>query len=369
MVLPGGLDRSNENWVIPYLLAIVERLAQRHELHVYAIHPTLVRESYRMAGATIHAVGRPVPEPRAVRMIVAEHRRGPFDVMHAFWAHWPGTVAAIAGRLIRRPFLLHLAGGELLALRDIQYGGALSWRGRAAVRFALRRAAHVSAASGPMRELAAVRGYATTELPLGVDLARWPVREPSPRPRGRPARLLHVGTLNRVKDQATLLQAAALLQAAGVDFQLDIVGEDILGGEIQALAQRVGLTARVAFHGYLPHRALRPLMERADILLVSSRHEAGPAVVLEAAVAGVPVVGTAVGHIRDWALDAAVAVPVQDAEALARETAALLEDDGRRLGVARAAQRRAVSHDADWTAATVGGIYHEMAGGAARGAR
>jgi glycosyltransferase involved in cell wall biosynthesis len=195
------------------------------------------------------------------------------------------------------------------------------------------------------------------------------MREPVPRQVGRAARLLHVGSLNRVKDQATLLQAAALLQAAGVDFRLDIVGEDILGGEIQALAERLALTARVAFHGYLLHRALRPLMEAADLLLVSSRHEAGPVVVLEAAVAGVAVVGTAVGHIRDWAPNAAVAVPVQDAGALARETAALLADDDRRLRVARAAQRWAVSHDADWTANAVNGLYHAIAGGAGPGHR
>ena len=101
-------------------------------------------------------------------------------------------------------------------------------------------------------------------------------------------------------------------------------------------------------------------MERADILLMSSRHEAGPLVVLEAAIAGVPTVGTNVGHVADWAPHAAVAVAVGDADALARETMALIADEPRRLSIAREAQRRAIAIDADFTAATFERIYDEM---------
>jgi glycosyltransferase involved in cell wall biosynthesis len=101
-------------------------------------------------------------------------------------------------------------------------------------------------------------------------------------------------------------------------------------------------------------------MERADILLMSSRHEAEPLVVLEAAVVGVPTVGTNVGHVADWAPDAAVAVAVGDADALARETMALVADEPRRLAIAREAQRRAIAIDADNTAATFERIYREM---------
>jgi glycosyltransferase involved in cell wall biosynthesis len=113
----------------------------------------------------------------------------------------------------------------------------------------------------------------------------------------------------------------------------------------------------VRWHGTLRHDALRALVDAADVLLVSSRHESGPLVVLEAAVAGVPTVGTDVGHIAEWAPRAAVAVPVGDAEALARETAALLADEPRRLALAAEAQRLALGIDADHTAAAFERIY------------
>ena len=109
-------------------------------------------------------------------------------------------------------------------------------------------------------------------------------------------------------------------------------------------------------------------MESADLLLLTSRHESGPLVVLEAAIAGVPTVGTAVGHLVDWAPHAAVTVPVGDAEALARETAALLADEDHRLRLAEAVQARAEVEDADWTALQILLRYEVLAGGPLRSA-
>ncbi|NIP57773.1 MAG: glycosyltransferase family 4 protein, partial [Gemmatimonadetes bacterium] len=93
----------------------------------------------------------------------------------------------------------------------------------------------------------------------------------------------------------------------------------------------------------------------------SSRHESGPLVVQEAAVVGVPTVGTSVGHLVEWAPDAAVTVPVADPMALARGVRELLDDEKRRISVARAAQARALEKDADWTARTTLEIYEEIA--------
>jgi glycosyltransferase involved in cell wall biosynthesis len=101
-------------------------------------------------------------------------------------------------------------------------------------------------------------------------------------------------------------------------------------------------------------------MSQAHLHIVSSRHEAGPVVTLEAAACGVPTVGTNVGQVADWAPDAAVAVPVADAGALAEAIVRLLDDDTARLGIAREAQRRALAADADATAARVNEIYRQV---------
>jgi len=360
LVVPGGVDRSGERRVIPALLWIIERLARTHEVHVFALYQDEAPSRYSLLGATVHSMGRRGARARVLAAIAAEHWRRPFALFHAFWATPPGVIAALAGSVLRRPVLLHLAGGELVALPDIDYGGSRSARGRLWVRLALWRATRVTAASSGMIEAAARVGARPTGLPLGVDLRRWPPRPPRPRAPGSPARLVHVGSLNRVKDQATLLRAGAALAGTSQAFSLQIIGEDTMGGEMQALARTLGLGDRVVFAGMVPHPELYHHLAGADLALVSSRHEAGPLVVREAAVAGVPTVGTAVGHIRDWAPDAAVAVPVGDWQALARETALILADEPRRLRVAAAAQALAVREDADWTAQRLLAIYDEL---------
>ena len=91
----------------------------------------------------------------------------------------------------------------------------------------------------------------------------------------------------------------------------------------------------MSIRGFLETRHLRPEFERADLLIMSSLHEGALMVMLEAAVAGVPTVGTAVGYIADWAPEAAVAVRLSDPAALARAIADLSADDEKRLRIAR----------------------------------
>jgi glycosyltransferase involved in cell wall biosynthesis len=270
-------------------------------------------------------------------------------------------VAVAAAALLRIPSLIHVAGGELAALSDIGYGGQLRWRGRIGERLVLRAAFAVTAASTPAIEMVSRLGLTAERVPLGVDLDTWPVRAPARRFSGGPARLIHVASLNRVKDQATLLRALEVLARRGASYEMDIVGADTLSGEIQSLADRLGLSPRVRFHGFLTRRQLRPIVEAADLMVVSSRHETGPVAVLEAAVAGVPTVGTCVGHIAEWAPDAAVAVPVGDWGAMAGAVAQLLDDEELRLSLAREAQRRALAEDADYTAERFRALYARVA--------
>ncbi|HEX7120125.1 MAG TPA: glycosyltransferase family 4 protein [Longimicrobiales bacterium] len=360
LVVPGGVDRSGTHRVIPCLLWLIERLARAHEVHVFALRQEPRPSRYPLLGAEVHNCGGRPRRLRAVAAMLAEHRRSPFDALHAVWGPGPGVVAAAVGRVVRRPVLTHLTGGDLASIPDIDFGARRRWQGRAWLRLAVAGAARVTVPSHAMQRSAAALGIAAERVPYGVALDRWPPRAPRSRRPDEPARLLHVASLNRVKDQGMLLRAARALRDAGTAFRLDIVGEDTLGGSVQRMATALGLDDVVTFHGFLPHARLRPMVEAADLVLVSSRHEADPIVLLEAAVAGVPTVGTAVGHLADWAPDAAVAVPIGDAAALARETAALLADEPRRMRIAAAAQARALAEDADWTARRINEILEEM---------
>jgi glycosyltransferase involved in cell wall biosynthesis len=84
-------------------------------------------------------------------------------------------------------------------------------------------------------------------------------------------------------------------------------------------------------------------------------------VLLEAAIAGVPTVGTAVGHLAEWSPHAALAVPCRDPVALADAIATLLDNEELRLSVAAAALARAARDDADQTARAFNELYRRLA--------
>lgn len=367
LVVPGGVDRSGKERVIPALLALIERLARRHELHVFALAQEPRPGDWTLRGAAVHNLGFSARARWPGEALFAAGRRlarglsahGPFDVVHAFWANNPGFLATRAARALGIPAVVSVAGGELAALPEIGYGGQLHLRERLKTARALRRAARITAASEPMREAALAHGVDAALVPLGVapeSFAEPLPREPSPR-------LLLVGSLNRVKDVPTALRAFRRVVDACPAARLDVVGEDVLGGEVPRAASALGLEPHVTFHGFLPLEALLPFYRRADLLVHSSRHEAGPLVALEAAACGVPTVGSAVGHIRDFGSSAperALAVAVGDDEALATGILTLLADEPRRRAMGEAARAWASTHDADATAAAFERIYAEV---------
>ena len=360
MIVPGGVDRTGRERVIPVLLWVIERLAAQAELHVFALHQEPKPDQWPLLGATVHNIGRRPVTSRTLATMWSEHGKAPFDLVHAYWASGPGVIAAAFRMLTDTPAVLTLPGGDLCAFDDIEYGGLRTFAGRLRVKVAIAGANAVIAQSGPIRREAAELGISSQVLPFGIALNHWPVRQPVTRVPGSPLRLIHVADLNRIKDPETLLLALAELRERGADFHLDQLGLDTLGGSVQRRAQELGIDDRISFHGHCSRERVRDLVERSDLMLVTSRHEGGPIVALEAGVAGVPTVGTRVGQVADWAPEAAVAVEVGDAGALADAIQYLGSNEERRLRIARAAQARAVRDDADATAAGLMGIYARL---------
>jgi glycosyltransferase involved in cell wall biosynthesis len=365
-VVPGGVDRSGRERTIPALLWLIERLARRHDVTVIALGQEEERGEWNLLGARVVDLGRPrhFAIPGVGLMLRIGQLRGAindahFDVVHAFWASPSGFLATTAFPR-RTPLVVSLAGGELAAIPQIGYGRGLIARERMKVSFALRHAAVVTAASGPMLRAAAKAGFAARLVPLGVETAGF--LSPLPRGPAEGLRLLHIGSLNRVKDQATLLRAFAEARLRVPRMVLDIVGEDTLGGEVQRIAASLGLTGSVSFHGWLPTDQVRLFLRRTDLFVLSSLHEAGPVALMEAAACRVPTVGTAVGHVVDGSPQRCLAVPVGDSKNLAEAIVTLAVDSRRRNQMGEAAFAWAAQNDADATAARFEAIYGELAG-------
>jgi len=365
LVVSGGFDPSGRDRVTPSLLWLVERLARRHDVHVFVLHYYREPREYPLLGAVVHDLGRVTGLPGLRRqrqrrkLRAAVLARGPFDVLHAYQG-LPAAAATAVGKRLGVPVVVTLDSGELTAIGDINYGLQRRWMDRRAVTMAVRDATRVTVCTEFMaRRMPPGLAHRPLEIvPFGVDTARFPLSTVSD---GPPWRVLRVASVNAVKDFPTLLRAMAVVAARDLDVHLDVTGEDTLHGQMQTLAATLGIESRVTFHGFQPTDALARFYERAHLHLVSSRHEAAGVVVLEAAAAGVATGGTAVGYVADWNPERAVAVPPHDPEALAQAIIDLLIDPQRRRQIAAAARAWTLAHDADWTAAQLDRIYAEAA--------
>jgi glycosyltransferase involved in cell wall biosynthesis len=276
---------------------------------------------------------------RTLRSLHAEHRRRPFDVLHALWAGETGALAAVAGRLLGVRSVVSLAGGELVGLPDIGYGGQLVRTERLKLRLATRLADEVTAGSHSLRTVAESKLHRPVRwAPLGVDTELF---TPGEARETEPPRLVQAASLVPIKDQATLVRAAARLHERGRRFRLEVLGEGPLRGGLEELARRLNVDSCVRFRGAVRHEALPEAYRGAAAFVLSSRHEAQSMAVLEAAACGVSTVGTAVGLVPELAeAGAARAVPTHDPEALAGALDDLLGSAERRraLGLAARAQ-------------------------------
>jgi glycosyltransferase involved in cell wall biosynthesis len=364
IVVPGGFDPDPDVATIPALRRLVQELAGRHRVEVFA---SAGRQPlrYRLGDVGVTQMGpraSPAERPRlaSARLAVAFARwmraAGPFDLLHAFWADRTALIAALAARAVRIPSVVSLGGGELVWLPDIPYGGAGTTRSRAVTRAALTLSDAITAGTSFVARPLPGRLAGRVQLvPLGVDFAQFAA--PPARPPGPPWRLVHVANLNEVKDQATLLRAFRRVVDRLGDVWLDCVGQDALQGTIQARALALGLGGRVSFRGFVPQGQLAELFRAAHLHVLSSRHESQGVVILEAAAAGLPTAGTRVGLVDTLAPSAACAVPVGDAEALGDAICGLLVDADARQAMGAAAQRFAQTHDVAWTARAFEAIY------------
>lgn len=130
LVVPGGVDRSEEFRVIPALLALIRRLSLHAEVHVFALQQEEKAAQWTLGAATIHNLGRPYTRMRAIRDICRVHRYTPFKVIQSIWSGACGLIAVSAAKILGIPSCIHVAGGELVRMPEIGYGGMLTWRGR-----------------------------------------------------------------------------------------------------------------------------------------------------------------------------------------------------------------------------------------------
>lgn len=373
-MVPGFVEDASDPG-LSAIVDLVERIGAACDISVVALHHPPRRRRYQLAGATVHSLGltrsgirgRAETLGRGLLRLRGLNAQRPFDLFHGLWADEPGALATLAARAVGRPSVVSVMGGELMALPEIGYGSQLGRGGRWSVAISLRLADLVTAGSHQLWREASRRvdSGRVMHLPLGVDLELFsPTRRR--RTSGRPLTVLQVAALEPVKDQVTLLRACARVMDKHQGVRLQVAGETRLLAQMTRLAQRLGIAERVEFLGWLSRADLADRYRAADLVVVSSRHEAQSMAAIEAAACAIPVVGTAVGALPELA-DGAITVPVGDVAALADAISIVLGDGNLRRRMGRAGREAAeASYDLAKTAAALLEAYEALTAGRER---
>jgi colanic acid/amylovoran biosynthesis glycosyltransferase len=218
-----------------------------------------------------------------------KHKVDHIHVHHGYFGSW---IAMVAARLLGVSYSLTLHGSDLLLnsayldtkLENCRFCVTISEYNR---RYILERFPAVGVGKIVVSRLGVdEQGHAEF---------RWRVA------RGASHRftLLAVGRLHTVKDHAFLVRACARLRDRGLDFDCSIAGEGPERQRLETMIRQNRLRDHITLLGHVPRDQIDTLYRRADAVVLTSRSEGIPLVLMEAMVRGGIVLAPAITGIPE----------------------------------------------------------------------
>lgn len=152
--------------------------------------------------------------------------------------------------------------------------------------------------------------------------------------------LAFIGRLDENKGIYLLIEAFSRVAERSKQVVLVVAGTGPLAGELREQIDQKGLTSRVRLLGY--REDVARLLTGADIFILPSRNESFGIVLLEAMIAGLPMIATRVGGIPDVVEDGVTGILTEpgDSEALASAVVDLADNERKRQSLGRAGHTR-----------------------------
>ena len=286
-------------------------------------------------------------------LIVEEHKREPFDLLHAYFLPQAGFVAAYAGKYLNIPSVVSIRGNDIerAAFDPSKFSHVM---------YALQNAGAVTTnASELVKKAKAFIEREIFLIPNGIDTESFKPMERNEVlaessgiantgtvKEQRLSVIGFVGELREKKGMKTLLagyaQANKKLPAV-----LLIIGEVRAGEDKQTFDEFVSANpnTKIIVTGYISHSDIPAYYSLMDIFVHPSLRDGMPNALLEAMACEKAVIATPVGGAIDVIEDGknGVLVNVNDAEALAESIIQLLSQPEKRRAISRSA-REAVIH-------------------------
>lgn len=260
-----------------------------------------------------------------LRLLNYLHTHRTFDLIVGEGAYPYGAIVYLATRVFRHPYMIYVNGADFIANPAANYGYARFRLARGLMRREFAQAAVVRAESiygaknarklgCPPEKLALVQRNISrvTFLPQGVDAEAYR-RAARAKIRAQfnlsaPRVIVAVGRLLPIKGFDDLVRALPLVSARVGDTQILHVGPNRIDSKfgdyqkyLQNLANELGVGEKIVFAGAVELAQVRDLIAAADVLAAPSVEEGGTKMVMEAAAAATPFVGTRTAGTPEWA--------------------------------------------------------------------
>ena len=215
--------------------------------------------------------------------------------IHAHHGYYGSWVAMVAARMLGVPFSLSLHGSDLLvngAYLDVKLGDCQFCR---TISEFNRQHILANFPMVPAKKILVER--------LGVEVPAATVAELREEDDPRPLRLLTVGRLHAVKNHEFLVRACYLLRECGVKTECWIIGEGPERRGLEFLIRELHLEDSVRLVGAVPREQVGCFYDRADLVVLTSRSEGIPLVLMEAMARARVVLAPAITGIPELVID------------------------------------------------------------------
>jgi glycosyltransferase involved in cell wall biosynthesis len=235
------------------------------------------------------------------------------DVLHAHCAKWAGYAAMLIGEEYGIPYVITEHLSQLVFEKEFGPAPSHVWQ-IAYLKEAYERAAMVIPVSEELVDSLSCyfgRNYRWKSISNMVDTEYFHYQQRTSRD-GRMFRFCCLANFWPLKGYDILIAAFRKLKESGQPVELHIAGKGT-----DSAACRAMLSEGIFTHGLLSKKEVRDLLYCSDALVLASRSEVQPLVLLEAMSTGIPVVSTECIPRSLRIEEGCTIVPIDDAEALA----------------------------------------------------